>query len=510
MVPGFISLAAAYLLVSDAIETTQFLVYALEVVLNALHYNAVIALTVLEQYKWTDGIFTRLLQNASKFSRVHDKKLMILGLTAILNVPANQLPPALQSGLPQLFEGILKTFRSLDSAVEARAALERMYEGDSDEEDLENEFEWDGNEEDGDDFELGDDDADVDDLENEYLKHLASKASKALGGDSNDDDDLGGLGLDDDDDDDDDDALEEEYSLDTPLDGIDAHIFLQEKLSEMQATNTAAYNAIIHNLSAENSQFLQSLIEEADRKQNSDNEHEVAAPAVVVPKKKWDDEENDSDSSIPDDWDASDSEESETEGTSAEAKGDAATDTKPAKKKSLAERIAERQAERESKKAAGGDGLDFDDIGPSRKQREVQMQLESDMKNADDLFAGLTVKDVKIKDALTGLNPKTEAEFDELQAALVERIQKCQSHRLYSQFLEKLMRDLALPLKDVDVRKFASVLTTLANEKQRNARDATKKKKSTSKKAAVVTSAPKDKVDMNDYSNDVDDYDDFM
>ncbi|KAJ2389395.1 Translation initiation factor 3 subunit J component, partial [Coemansia sp. RSA 2611] len=179
------------------------------------------------------------------------------------------------------------------------------------------------------------------------------------------------------------------------------------------------------------------------------------------------------------------------------------------------ERWAERQAERQAAKAqmmaAGGfDEGESEDDGESKKMRERKLQLESDANNVDDLFAGLTVKDVKNKDVLTALVPKTEAEFDELQTALVDRIQKSQNHRLYVQFLEKLIRQLALPLKDVEMRKFSSTLTTLANEKQRMTRDASKKKKTTSKKASVVTSAPKDKVDMNDYSNAYDEYDDFM
>ncbi|KAJ2454378.1 Nonsense-mediated mRNA decay protein 5, partial [Coemansia sp. RSA 2424] len=267
MIPGFISLVAAYLLSSDAIETPQFLVYSLEVVLNALHYNPAIALTVLEQYKWTEGIFTRLLQNAAKFTRVHDKKLMILGLTAVLSLPAAQLPPALQNGLPQLFDGVLQTFRTLDTAIEAREALQRMYEGGSDDDDIDNEFEWDGNEDE--DFDIGDDeDGDVDDLENEYLQHLASKASKAMGGDGHADID-GSLESDDDDDDEfDDEPLEEEYSLDTPLDNIDAYLVLQDRLTEMQALNAGTYNAIIQSLSAESGQFLRSLIDEADKKRS--------------------------------------------------------------------------------------------------------------------------------------------------------------------------------------------------------------------------------------------------
>ncbi|KAJ1662189.1 Translation initiation factor 3 subunit J component, partial [Coemansia sp. RSA 25] len=226
---------------------------------------------------------------------------------------------------------------------------------------------------------------------------------------------------------------------------------------------------------------------------------------------KWDDEESDSDD-IPDEWDASEAEESEDDKAAAKSTPVAAV-AKPAKKKTPEERWAERQAERQAAKAqiraAGGfDESESEDDGMSRKQRERQLELEAEASNIADLFAGVTVKDAKAKDVLTALQPKTEAEFDELQTALVERIQKSQSHRLYVQFLEKLFRELSLPLKDVDVRKFSSTLTTLANEKQRIARDATKKKKPTTKKPTLVT-APKAKMDMNDYSNDYDD-DDFM
>ncbi|KAJ2225361.1 Nonsense-mediated mRNA decay protein 5, partial [Coemansia sp. RSA 485] len=57
----------------------------------------------------------------------------------------------------------------------------------------------------------------------------------------------------------------EEFSLETPLDNINAYTHLQEKLSEMQASNTAAYNVVVQSLNPENSQFLQSLIEEAGK-----------------------------------------------------------------------------------------------------------------------------------------------------------------------------------------------------------------------------------------------------
>ncbi|KAJ2415222.1 Nonsense-mediated mRNA decay protein 5 [Coemansia sp. RSA 2524] len=265
MIPGFISLAAAYLLVGDAIKTTPFLVHALEIVLNALHYNPVITLNVLEQYQWTEGIFTRLVQSTSKFSRVHDKKLLIFGLTAVLNIPAAQLPPSLQNGLPQLFEAVLHVFQSLGKAIEARDALERMYEGDDDDEAFDNEFEWDGAEDEldgGEDFEDVDD---ADEMQSAFLKELAGQAAKALGSDEDEAD----LNSDDDDDDDFGSPLDEEYTLESPLDEIDAYIHLQDKLAEMQHANAAVYDAIVQNLSQENTQFVQSLMEEANRQREA-------------------------------------------------------------------------------------------------------------------------------------------------------------------------------------------------------------------------------------------------
>ncbi|KAJ1780727.1 Nonsense-mediated mRNA decay protein 5, partial [Coemansia sp. RSA 2399] len=236
MIPGFISLAAAYLLVDDAIQTSSFLVYSLEVILNALHYNPVITLNVLEQYKWTEGIFTSLLQNSGKFTRVHDKKLYILGLTAVLSVPAEQLPGNMLGGMGQLFQGIIHTFRTYGTAVEARNSVEKLYDGEDDLDDdydnLDGEFDWDENEEDDSGaFENGDENDDADDHENEFLKQLAGKASKALGSDGDDDD--GSFGSDDDYDD----GLEEEFSLETPLDNINAYIFFQEKFAEIQNAN---------------------------------------------------------------------------------------------------------------------------------------------------------------------------------------------------------------------------------------------------------------------------------
>ena len=66
-------------------------------------------------------------------------------------------------------------------------------------------------------------------------------------------------------------------------------------------------------------------------------------------------------------------------------------------------------------------------------------------------------------------------------------IKRHQSKPLYATFVEQLVRDLAMPLRDVEVRKAASALTTLANEKQKEQRDkaAGKKKPKAAAKPAL-------------------------
>lgn len=53
------------------------------------------------------------------------------------------------------------------------------------------------------------------------------------------------------------------------------------------------------------------------------------------------------------------------------------------------------------------------------------------------------------------------------------------------------IRELAAPLKDVEVRKAASGLTTLANEKQKEAKDKASGKKKAAKPAGKTLGAAK-------------------
>ena len=75
-------------------------------------------------------------------------------------------------------------------------------------------------------------------------------------------------------------------------------------------------------------------------------------------------------------------------------------------------------------------------------------------------------------------NPKTKEDFVILSRQVFELvIKRHQDKPLYAAFVEAHAKELANPLRDVEVRKVASGLTALANEKQREARDKTSGKK---------------------------------
>lgn len=150
--------------------------------------------------------------------------------------------------------------------------------------------------------------------------------------------------------------------------------------------------------------------------------------------------------------------------------------------------------------------------------RDKQKEVESDMKNAADLFgtdsAGkslslsfrhyflnksvlilhMSVKfllldhvgaQVDIKSILNA-NPKTKEEFIVLSRQIFDLVvKKHQDKPLYAAFVDAHVKEIANPLRDVDVRKAASVLTTLANEKQKEARDKTSGKKKKASKPVL-------------------------
>jgi translation initiation factor 3 subunit J len=94
-------------------------------------------------------------------------------------------------------------------------------------------------------------------------------------------------------------------------------------------------------------------------------------------------------------------------------------------------------------------------------------------------------------DALLSFEPRKKEDFQILSSKITDVIiKRHQSNPLYPIFVEHHVRELAMTLKDVEVRKAASALTTLANEKQKEQRDkASGKKKAKASVKPVLGSA---------------------
>lgn len=117
-VEGFIVMAMSILASQDVkVKTTR--IHLMEMVINAINYNPMLALQVLENKGWTNRFFSLWFSNMNTFSRVHDKKLCIIAITALLNLNHEQVPASISVGWPKLLQGVTELFRSLPNAIKS-------------------------------------------------------------------------------------------------------------------------------------------------------------------------------------------------------------------------------------------------------------------------------------------------------------------------------------------------------------------------------------------------------
>lgn len=265
--------------------------------------------------------------------------------------------------------------------------------------------------------------------------------------------------------------------------------------------------------------------------------------------KKWDDEE---DEDVLDSWDAAEDSEEERE---KEEKAKKAAEAAAALKKSKTQRIAEKQAENAAKKAVDeAEKAALDDETPEERRRRMQEQeIEADLHHAVDLFAGAVVEDradhgvstsaaspaapavegaatdvkrkaIAVSDptdssksidlsTLDLFNPTTKKQFQELQDTLAPLLAQNTKKAHYPLFVQELTRLLIKDMNSEQIRKVASICTSLANEKLREEKAAekgVKKTKAQKTKTTLVGAGGKDsdRIDTKTY-DDFDD-DDFM
>lgn len=227
--------------------------------------------------------------------------------------------------------------------------------------------------------------------------------------------------------------------------------------------------------------------------------------AATVPRRKFDDEEDDSD--VLDSWDAAEDSEVEREkAKAAEEKARKAAEAEKAAKKSKTQRIAERKAEHERRLAEEGSDDSSEDEADRRERLRITEQ-EADLAHAEDLFgnigisnkrkattaANAVVVDVKNPSATVDLttlpifDPKTKLQFEQLRETLIPIIGANSKKAHYVIFLQELTKQLAKDLPSDQIKKISSTLTTLGNEKMKEEKAAEKGgKKSKAQKTKVA------------------------
>ncbi|KAF2090621.1 translation initiation factor eIF3 subunit [Saccharata proteae CBS 121410] len=275
----------------------------------------------------------------------------------------------------------------------------------------------------------------------------------------------------------------------------------------------------------------------APNKWDESDEEDSSPAAPVVRRSKWDDEEDDND--VLDSWDAAeDSEvEREKEKKAAEAKAKAEAEAK-ANHKTKSQRIEEKRMEAMRRKQEDLDASsDEEEDEAERRARLRKTEQEADLKNAEDLFGDLAVGDkpsgdfldigskktapkakaVVLEDSsapnnaidlstLSIFNPQTKDQFIKLREALVPLLNANAKKAQYALFLPEFCKQIAKELPSDQIKKVASALTTLSNEKMKEEKAAEKGgKKSKAAKTKTTLNADRgtaSRADTNAYDDD--------
>ncbi|KAF7928588.1 uncharacterized protein EAE98_005644 [Botrytis deweyae] len=254
------------------------------------------------------------------------------------------------------------------------------------------------------------------------------------------------------------------------------------------------------------------------------------AQTAVSNRRKFDDEEDDDE--VLDSWSAAEDSEVEREKAKVEAERKAKADAlAAANKKSKAQRVAEKQAERARQLAEGSDESSEEDEA-TRRERLRRTEQESDLKHAEDLFGNIGINSRKSTSAanavqideknpaatidLTTLplfDPRTKQQFEKLRETLVPLIANNVKKAQYIIFLQEFTKQISKELPSDQIKKIASTLTALSNEKLKEEKAAEKGgKKSKAQKTKTTLNASRDTMGSKDtqaYDDDFGD-DDFM
>jgi hypothetical protein len=168
-IPEFISLSSSILFNAEP-KVKSLRIHLMEVIVNAIYYNAPLALHVLESQGLTNKFFSMWFSSIDSFTRVHDKKLCISAICALLTINGQNVPVSVQQGWPRLLSGIVRMFQTLPAALKNREEAKKEENYDFDDTYDDDDEEW----EEGNDWsnEGADETEDIKDESQAYLDFL--------------------------------------------------------------------------------------------------------------------------------------------------------------------------------------------------------------------------------------------------------------------------------------------------------------------------------------------------
>ncbi|KAL8781785.1 MAG: hypothetical protein Q9203_000116 [Teloschistes exilis] len=268
-----------------------------------------------------------------------------------------------------------------------------------------------------------------------------------------------------------------------------------------------------------------SVTESSDEEETSSSGSE--AP-VIARRSKFEDEEDDSD--VVDDWDAAEDSEVEAEKAKKAAEAKAKADAEAAKnKKSKSQRIEEKRTEHLRRKLEEDDETSSEEDDATKRERLRKTEQEADLKHAEDLFGNIGInknrsapkavvtdpndpsKALDIS-SLPLFNPTTKEQFLRLRETLVPILAANSKKAQYTLFMQEFTKQIVKELPSEQIKKIASGLSTMANEKMKEEKAAEKGGKKTkaakSKTSLVANRDASHKADTTAYDDLGDD--DFM
>jgi translation initiation factor 3 subunit J len=232
-------------------------------------------------------------------------------------------------------------------------------------------------------------------------------------------------------------------------------------------------------------------------------------------------------------WDAAEDSEVEREKVAKVAAAKAKADAEAAaNKKSKAQRVEEhRQQNLRRRQEDEEESSSEDEDEAVKRARLKQTEQEADLKHAQDLLGdvGLGAKtrsapramvstakggsdeldpDASVDlGALPLFNPKTKTQFQSLSEALTPLISGLHKNGHYSLFVQEFAKNLVRDLPSTEVKKIATALSTLSNEKLKEEKAAEKGGKKTkaakTKSSLVATRDVSHKADVSTYDEDL-------